>query len=88
MFNRNVFVGNAAPQPMEIGNVERGAHYRGKAFKKGVKVKTQRQKDLDNNACFTCHKPGCRPWKHRDNVDTNNAEADNVDQISDSESEN
>ncbi len=23
------------------------------------------QKDIENNACFTCHIPGCRPWKHR-----------------------
>ena len=90
MFNRSAFLANAGPQPMEIGNVERGAHYRGKAFKKGkVNVKmTQRQKDLNNNACFTCHKPGCRPWKHADYVGSNHAEADVSAQISDSESEN
>ena len=29
---------------------------------------SQRQKDLKNNACFVCHKPGCRPWKHRNEV--------------------
>ena len=90
MFNRNVFVGNAGPQPMEIGNVERGTHYRGKAFKKGkVNVnKSQRKIDLENNACFTCHKPGCRPWKHDDYVDTNNAEASASAKSSDNESEN
>lgn len=38
---------------MEIGNLE------GKP-----EMSLQRKKDLRNNACFTCHKAGCRPWKH------------------------
>ena len=38
---------------MEIGNVERR------------KEVNQRQKDRINNACFTCHKKGCRPWLHK-----------------------
>ena len=89
MFNRGFYGGAGAsgPQPMEIGNVEDGSHYRGKAFKKGKK-KTQRQKDIENNACFTCHKRGCRPWKHNDGaVDVSNATA-NTGSVSDSESEN
>ena len=89
MFQRSKFAFNADPQPMEIGNVEQGTHYRGKAFKKSSKVKkTQKEKDLENNACFTCHKPGCRPWKHKDYVDTNNSEASKSCDGSDNESEN
>lgn len=41
------------PTPMEIGNLER---------RRGSD--TQRQEDMRNNACFKCHKAGCRPWKH------------------------
>lgn len=56
------------PQPMDIGNVEGNAHFRGSSFKPKKKytsnVDVQRERDLKNNACFTCHKPGCRPWKH------------------------
>ena len=40
--------------PMEIGNLESNKDMQ----------KSQRQIDLDNNACFICHKPGCRLWKH------------------------
>ena len=53
---------------MDIGNVEGNAHFRGSSFKPKKKytsnVNVQRERDLKNNACFTCHKPGCRPWKH------------------------
>ena len=40
--------------PMEIGNME----------SKSPRFSQERMKDLRNDACFTCHKPGCRPWKH------------------------
>ena len=43
------------PVPMEIGNFET----------LGTK-NSQRQNDLDKNACFTCHRIGCGPWKHKD----------------------
>lgn len=87
---------SSAPQPMDIGNVEGNMHYRGKSFKpkkKGQKTNdTQRQSDLQNNACFVCHKPGCRPWKHNDDErqtnDANNVQAGEKSDSSDSESEN
>lgn len=37
------------PTPMEIGNMEQ---------------MSQREIDRKNNACFVCHKPGCRPYNH------------------------
>ena len=46
----------SGPVPMEIGNVQR--QYNGTA------MSAERMRDLKNNACFVCHKPGCRPWKH------------------------
>ena len=60
--------GYQSPQPMDISNVEGPNHYRGKTFKQrnngNKNFNDQRDNDLKNNACFTCHKPGCRPWKH------------------------
>ena len=44
------------PVPMEIGNVQRQIN--------GTAMSAERMRDLKNNACFVCHKPGCRPWKH------------------------
>ena len=88
LFNKRSYGGVSGPQPMEIGNVEGGAHYRGRSFKKAKKKKTQKEIDLANNACFTCHKKGCRPWKHNEGtvnvVDT----VANSHSVSDSESEN
>lgn len=52
--------GNNGPVPMEIGNLEKGPD-RGDS-----ETRRQRQMDLDRNACFQCHKEGCRPWKHRE----------------------
>lgn len=50
---------------MEIGNFEKCQEkHQGKGFMT-EKMSEQRQKDLQNNACFTCHKSGCRPWKHQ-----------------------
>ena len=90
MFSRSVSSGGAGPAPMEIGNLEGATHYRGKTFKKGKKgknKKTQRDTDLANNACFSCHTKGCRPWKCGQGtvnvVDTGASES-----VSDSESEN
>ncbi len=40
---------------------------------------SQRQKDINNNACFVCHKPGSRPWKHKNEVNTVAAEEEVVD---------
>ena len=89
IYKRGTYGAGSGPQPMEIGNVEDGPHYRGRAFKKGKKKsKTQREKDLQNNACFKCHKKGCRPWKPDcDAVQVSNATAD-CGAVSDSESEN
>ena len=52
-------------QPMEIGNIEkRQQHYGGNGFRNN-NLSEQRKRGLQNNACFTCHKPGYRPWKHQ-----------------------
>lgn len=64
------------PEPMEIGNVEREPRNRNK----------QREVDMKNNACFKCHKPGCRPWKCSKNggakkkkyVSSNHVDVDNT----------
>lgn len=60
-----------SPVPMEIGN-----------FEKTLSRSDQRQKDLDRNACFTCHRIGCRPWKHKEDkerkVNVNNLGAKTV----------
>lgn len=42
---------HGGPQPMEIGNL------------KARNKKEQRETDRAKNACFKCHKVGCRPWK-------------------------
>lgn len=64
---------DSGPQPMDIGNVEGQTHYRGKAFREDKKERDQRKKDIANNACFKCHKRGCRPWKHE--IQSSNAVA-------------
>jgi len=68
--------------PMDIGNVNAGRRN---------SAELQRKKDRENNACFVCHKKGCRPWKHRDTgraaARYNNAEAKEI-ASSDSEQEN
>lgn len=43
------------PTPMEIGNVYGGPDSRAH--------REQQKKDLNNGACFRCHKRGCRPWR-------------------------
>lgn len=68
-----------APTPMEIGNVENRAGG-------GRRFEGQKLKDYRNNACFTCHKVGCRPWKHQRRASANNFEAGEVmNQVPDSE---
>jgi len=63
MFNSGPRTSNVSPSqvqvPMDIGNVE-GKQYSHRSI---VKSKEQREKDIRNNACFKCHKTGCRPWK-------------------------
>lgn len=46
-----------SPILMEISNTQPSNTMRGK----------QLLKDIRNNACVTCHKEVCRPWKHRKN---------------------
>lgn len=62
-------VGDAGPTPMEIGNLNSGTTTRAH--------REQRKKDLENGACFKCHKVGCRPWKCR-NTRVNNVEAESI----------
>lgn len=74
------------PTPMEIGNVEKDRRSEEQV------TSQQRQKELRNNACFYCHKVGCRPWKHRQrrpsvsNIAVNDLE--NIEQVSDNSIEN
>lgn len=58
--------GGKVPTPMEIDNFE----HRGRRPKK----EGRRLKDYKRNSCFTCHKVGCRPWKHLGNVAANKFE--------------
>jgi len=52
---------SSGPTPMDIGNVEGQVNMMGRGQKK-----SQKQKDIDNNACFVCHKKGCRSWMHNE----------------------
>lgn len=70
--------GSEGPSLMEIGNTD--TQPRTKAQRE------QRRKDLERGACFTCHKEGCRPWKHPQQV--NNTETLEGRTSSDSEEEN
>lgn len=47
------------PTPMDLGNLQRE---RSSGTSHQME---QRKEDMKNGACFTCHKLGCRPWKHR-----------------------
>lgn len=69
--------------PMDIGNVNAGGQYRSRARGKASaefnsQSDLQRQKDRENNACFTCHKKGCRPWKHGNSGGRHTARYNNV----------
>lgn len=61
------------PTPMEIGNVEKSRDRHRKD--------PRREEDYRNNACFKCHKVGCRPWKHEQNLHMNNFAADQEDAV-------
>lgn len=52
--NNNVG-GQQGPTPMEIGNV------RARENNSGKPRESQRERDIRLNACFRCHKIGCRP---------------------------
>lgn len=58
-----------APTLMKTGSIEtRGS---------GRKLDGRRLQDYRKNACFTCYKVGCRPWKHQQNgAAANNFEVD------------
>lgn len=56
--------------PMEIGNVEGSSRGSKKDY-------LQKKKDRARNACFICHKVGCRPWKHRKSEINNSSAVDN-----------
>lgn len=60
-----------APTPMKIGIVK---YKRGQSKGIARRFEEQRLLDYKRNAFFTCHKVGCRPWKHKD-VAVNNFEA-------------
>ena len=50
-----------------IGNVET------KRGPQSSRMSQRRTKELRNNACFMCHKVGCRPWKHgKKNISVSN----------------
>ncbi|MEM7375744.1 MAG: hypothetical protein AAF587_44535, partial [Bacteroidota bacterium] len=63
---RSGFPPSSGNDPMEIENVEGRDNNNGRRRGNGRsgKYTSQRDKDLQNNACFRCHKVGCRPWKH------------------------
>lgn len=60
----------SGPTPMEISIVESGGRQG-----RGPKLEGQLLTDYRNNACFTCHTVGCRPWKHQRGAAANNCEA-------------
>lgn len=71
------------PMPMEIGNVQGTSH--GKLSKA---QREQRKKDMENGACFVCHKVRCRLYKCRPRIANTEVkpEMTNIDDLSDSES--
>jgi len=95
MYNYSNFRGSSSsgPQPMDIGNIEGSAHYRGKSFRpkrrSGKDNKEDRKmKDLKKGLCFVCHKPNCRSWMHDDvakQAKQNNMGIDSSSSDSDSE---
>ena len=52
---------NSGPVPMEIENFEQ---------QRQNNMNEQRQKDIKNNACFICHRKGCRSFKHKEKNET------------------
>lgn len=64
--------------PMKIGNTQ---------IQKTARSKP-RLEDIRNNACFYCHKVGCRPWKHRQNSGSGNVPVANIESALASEEHN
>ncbi len=68
--SRNLSVpGSSGVIPMEVKNWSGNKSVNG----------SQRQKDINSNACFVCHKQGCRSWKHKNEVNTVAEEEEVVD---------
>ena len=92
LFGAGMFRGISenGPVPMEIGNVEHAPRYKGRSLNGNRKRQmTQIAKDIANNACFKCHKIGCRPWKQEESNATNNQIYSHSDEVpSDDDSEN
>ena len=63
--NRNYY-SPSRPVHMEVGNI--GTRASSNSNKDKFQ---QRRTDIQNNACFTCHKPGCRPYEHCVHEDKN-----------------
>lgn len=59
MYSTGNFLQNG-PVPMDIGNVNGS---KSNLNSVGEINNSQRDNDRKNNACFICHKQGCRPWK-------------------------
>lgn len=53
----------AQPQQIDIGNVEGHFAKGGRPQKGNSRWQEQRQKDIEKNDCFKCHKVNCRPYK-------------------------
>ena len=68
---------------MEIGNLETTGPNKDPKRKPG---ESQGDRDARVNACFTCHKIGCRPWKHAAE-DAPSKETENAKQRSSDESD-
>lgn len=74
-------INNTAPQPMEIGNIERKGNYLGKSSRDNSSKHenaSERQTDFARNAGFVCHKEGCRASKHRYKIIVGNAKVKNA----------
>lgn len=79
LFGAGMYTGGqqyTGPQPMEIGNFHGNIVQPIKPFKGNRKWLEQRKKDIENNACFKCHKVNCRPYKcSLKKVETSNTES-------------
>lgn len=81
---------SSGPAPMDIGNFESHSYNNRNGAQRRSKngSNEQRKRDKANNACFKCHKVGCRPWKCRDvKMESNKSEPRSV-STSESDSEN
>lgn len=85
IFHHNSF-DKRGPTAMEIGNIN--------GVPPSKAQREQRKKDLEDGACFRCHKAGCRPWKCRErrvnNIDIQSGDSEKEKDtvyLSDSENE-